>query len=96
MWYVCKLSALHLFFMNNPFLTLTPKIVSGFLKNRPKKLFSNCLVEGQLTSIVWIFKHSKRRYSLLQGTPRVCDAHFWTGKSKSEYFSQVSYAEKGF
>ena len=28
------------------------KIVSGFLKNRPKKLFSNCLVEGQLTSIV--------------------------------------------
>ena len=31
------------------------------------KLFSNCLVDGPLTSIVLIFKHFKRRHSLLQG-----------------------------
>ena len=43
---------IHLFFINNPFLTLAPKIVWAFLKNRPKKLFSNCLVNGLLTSIV--------------------------------------------
>ena len=41
-----------LFFINNPFLTLAPKLVKALLKNRPKKLFSNCLVDGQLTSIV--------------------------------------------
>ena len=35
-----------------PFLTLAPKIVEAFLKNRPQKLFSNCLVDGLLTSIV--------------------------------------------
>ena len=43
---------LHLFFISNPFLTLAPKIVLAFLKNRPKKLFSNCLVDGLLTSII--------------------------------------------
>ena len=30
-------------------------------------MFRNCLVDGLLTSIVSIFKHSKRRHSLLQG-----------------------------
>ena len=40
------------FFINNPFLTLAPKIVYAFLKKSPKKLFSNCLVDGLLTSIV--------------------------------------------
>ena len=30
-------------------------------------MFSNCLVDGLLTSIVEIFKHSERRHSLLQG-----------------------------
>ena len=30
-------------------------------------MFSNCLVDGLLTSILKIFKHSKRRHSLLQG-----------------------------
>ena len=54
------------FFINNPFLTLVPKIVLAFLKNRPKKLFSNCLVDGLLTSIFYIFKHSKCCHSLLQ------------------------------
>ena len=48
-------------------MTLAPKIVSAFLINRPKKLFSNCLLDGLLTSIVSIFNHSKRRHSLLQG-----------------------------
>ena len=33
-------------------ITLALKIVSAFLKNCPKKLFSNCLVDGLLTSIV--------------------------------------------
>ena len=43
------------------------KIVKAFLKNRPKKLFSNCLVDGLLTATVYlIIKHSKRRHSLLQ------------------------------
>ena len=37
-------------FINNPFLTLAPKIVEAFLKNHPKNLFSNCLVDGLLTS----------------------------------------------
>ena len=55
------------FFIKNPFLTLAPKIVKAFLKNRPKKLFSNCLVDGLLTYVVLIVKHSKRRHSLLQG-----------------------------
>ena len=55
------------FFINNPFLTLVPKIVYVFLKNHPEKLFSNCLVDGLLTSIVEIFKDSKRPHSLLQG-----------------------------
>ena len=41
----------HLFFINNPFLTLAPKIVYAFLKSRPKKLFSNYLVDGLLISI---------------------------------------------
>ena len=27
---------------------------------------------------------------------QVCNAHFWTDKSKSEHFSQVSYGQKGF
>ena len=40
------------FFINNPFLTLAPKIIQAFPKNCPKKLFSNCLVEGLLISIV--------------------------------------------
>ena len=39
-------------FINNPFLTLAPKIIQAFPKNCPKKLFSNCLVEGLLISIV--------------------------------------------
>ena len=43
---------LHLFLINNPILTLAPKIVSAFLKNRLQKLFSNYLVDGPLTSIV--------------------------------------------
>ena len=30
-------------------------------------MFSNCLVDGLLTSIVLIFKLSKRRHNLLQG-----------------------------
>ena len=58
----------HLFFIiNNPFLTLAPKIVQAFLKNCPKKLFSNCLVDGILTSVVSIFEHSECYHSLLQG-----------------------------
>ena len=40
------------FFINNLFLTLASNIVSAFLKNRPKKLLSNCFVDGILTSIV--------------------------------------------
>ena len=40
------------FFINNPFFTLTPKIVEAFLKNHPKKLFSVCLVDGPLTSFL--------------------------------------------
>ena len=54
-------------FFSNPFLTLARKVVSAFPKNCPLKLLSNCLVDGLSTSIVWIFKHSKRRHSLLQG-----------------------------
>ena len=51
--YFAMKTLLHLFFfINNPFLTLAPKLVKALLKNRPKKLFSNCLVDGQLTSIV--------------------------------------------
>ena len=77
---------LHIFFINNPFLTLAPKIVWAFLKNRSKKLFSNCLGDDLWTSIVEIFKHSKRREFITE-TLRVCNAHFWTDKSKSEHFS---------
>ena len=45
--------SVHLFFfIKNSFLTLAPKIVLAFLKNRPKKLFSNCLVDGLLAFIV--------------------------------------------
>ena len=40
------------FLTNNLFLTLAPKIVYAFLKNRPKNLFSYYLVDGQLTSII--------------------------------------------
>ena len=40
------------FLINSLFLTLTLKIVEAFVKNCPKKLFSNCLVDGLLTSIV--------------------------------------------
>ena len=42
---------LHLFLINNPILTLAPKIVSAFLKNCLQKL-CNCLVDGPLTSVV--------------------------------------------
>ena len=38
--------------MNDPFFILAPKIVEAFLKNVPKKLFSTCLVDGLLNSIV--------------------------------------------
>ena len=48
-----------IFFINNPLLILALKIVEAFLKNLPKKLFSNCLVDDLLTSIVF--------HSLLQG-----------------------------
>ena len=41
-----------LLYINNPFLTLAPKIVYAFLKSLPKKLFSKCLVDGPLTFIV--------------------------------------------
>ena len=47
-----KPGCITLFFINNPFLTLAPKIVQAFLKSRPKKLFSTCLVDGLLNSIV--------------------------------------------
>ena len=57
-------------------ITLALKIVSAFLKNCPKKLFSNCLVDGLLTFIVLIFKHSKCCHSLLQVHLRVCNTHF--------------------
>ena len=40
------------FFINNPFLILAQKFVQAFLRNCPKKLFSNSLVDGLLTSIV--------------------------------------------
>ena len=40
------------FFYEQSILTLAPEIVSVFLKNRHKKLFSSCLVDGPLTSIV--------------------------------------------
>ena len=45
-------SSEYTFFINNLFLTLAPKTVQAFLKNRPNKLFSNCLADGLLTSIV--------------------------------------------
>ena len=45
-------ACIHLFLINNPFLTFAPKTVYAFLKSRPKKLFSNCLVDGLLTAIV--------------------------------------------
>ena len=45
-------TSLHLFFINDPFLVFAPKIVHAFLKNRSKELFSNCLVDSLLTSIV--------------------------------------------
>ena len=47
-----KKNIVHLFFINNPFLTLALKIASAFLQNCPKKL----LVDGLLTSIVSILK----------------------------------------
>ena len=50
------------FLINDLFLTLAPKIV----KNGPKKLFRNCLVDALLDSIVLIFNHSQRRHNLLQ------------------------------
>ena len=40
------------FFISKPFLTLAPKIVQAFLKYRPKNSFSNCLVNGLLTSVL--------------------------------------------
>ena len=40
------------FFISDPFLTLAQKIGEAFLKNCPKKWFSNCLVDGLLNSIV--------------------------------------------
>ena len=40
------LTTIHLFLINNPFLTVALEIVSVFLKNLPKKLFSNCLIDG--------------------------------------------------
>ena len=39
------------FYINNRFFTLAPKIASAFLKNS-QELFSYCLVDGLLTSIV--------------------------------------------
>ena len=48
-------------------MTLAPKIAYAFLQSFPKKLFSNCLVDVLLTSVVQILKHSERRHSLLQG-----------------------------
>ena len=46
-----KKMIIQLLFINNPFLALALKIVC-YLKNHPKKLFSNCLVGGLSTSIV--------------------------------------------
>ena len=45
-------SEAHTFFINNAFLIFVSKIVEAFLKSFPKNLFSNCLVDGLLTSIV--------------------------------------------
>ena len=82
---------------NNSFFTLALKIISAFLKNCPKKLFSNCLVDGLLTFIVLIFKHSKCCHSLLQVHLRVCNTHFWTYKFKSEHsWLRSPMQRKGF
>ena len=47
----------------------------GLSEKFPKKMFSNCLLDGLLISIVFIFKLSERWHSLLE-TPRVCNAYF--------------------
>ena len=39
----------------------------SFSKKLSEKLFSNCLVDGILTSVVSIFEHSECCHSLLQG-----------------------------
>ena len=49
-WFACFYD-LHLFYINNPFLTIALKIVKAFLKDLPKNLFSDCLV-GLLTYIL--------------------------------------------
>ena len=43
---------LHLLFYKQSIFDPRPENCSSFPKNRPKKLFRNCLVDGLLTSIV--------------------------------------------
>ena len=45
-------SLLHIFFNKQSTCDHRPENCLSFSKNRPKKLFSNCLVEDLLTSIV--------------------------------------------
>ena len=60
-------------------------------------MFSNCLlVDGLLTSIVSIIKHSKRRHSLLQRHLEYVMRTFELERPKVSIFSWVFYAEKRF
>ena len=56
--------ALHLFFYKQSIFDPRPENCLIFSKKLPPK---NCLVDGLLTSIAYLFKYSKRRHSLLQG-----------------------------
>ena len=55
------------FFYKQSIFDPRPECCLSFSKKSPQKLFSNCLVDGLLTSIVEIFKRSKRLHGLLQG-----------------------------
>ena len=64
--------------------------------SRPKKLFSNCLVDVLLTSIVSIFKHSERCHSLLEGHLQYVMHTFELTSQKGSIFLKFSTQKKVF
>ena len=90
------ISSIHHFFNKQSVFDSCPENCLSFPKKSPPK---NCLAIVQQISINFYCLNVQTFSTLPQfitGSPRVCNAHFSTDKSKSEHFSQISYAEKGF
>ena len=86
-----------LFFNKQSIFNPRAKNCLSFFKKPSQKLFSNYVVDGLLTSIAYIFKHSEHGHSLLQGHPEYVMHNFELKSPKvSISLSELPIQKKGF